>query len=279
MLTKTIAIDQIEIDEEFNSRDKIDMNSIIDMSKSIENQGLIQPIVVRELPDGTYRLLAGFRRTKAHLLLAQHDDKFKMIGAVIKNDLTSMQERVLNLNENLERKDLTILEEAKALRPLFAEGMSEADIVDHLPSASRGWVQIRTMVLKLPPDIQEEIGAGMLTQTNIRDLYTLQFKGAEDDTLYEEVRKIKDAKSRGSIHKINCKPVKVKSSAENKHMRSRTDIFVMIQHMLSNNFDGLATRVLSWAAGEISDLELFLDFENEDGSYNRPEVLDYKVKV
>jgi len=279
MQTKLIEVDSIIIDEEFNSRDQIDFSSIVDLSKSIQSDGLIQPIVIRELEDGKHRLLAGFRRTKAHQVLMQSDDKFKMIMAVVRNDLTPMQERVLNLNENLARKDLNTLEEAKAIRPLLLQGMSEPEIVQHIPTASRGWVQIRVMLLKLPKPIQEEVGAGIVNQVQVRELYSMMHKGLDESLLYEEVKKIKDAKAKGGYYKIQKEPKKHKTSAETKHVRSRKEIFTMIKHLLSNDFEGLVTRALSWSAGEISDFEFFVDLADDNPQYQRPEKLDYEVAV
>ena len=134
--------------------------------------------------------------------------------------------------------------------------MSELDIVNALPSATRGWVQVRMMLLELPKEVQEEANVRLINQTQIRDLYTLMINGMPDTCLFDEVKK--HTRQAG------------KSSVTSKHVRSRSEIFTMIKHLLDNDFEGLPTRALAWAAGEISDLELFVDLEDDNPNYKRP---------
>jgi len=280
MNIKQISVKDIVLDEEFNSRDAIQFNTVIDLAKSIEKDGLIQPIVVKEIPDGKYQVIAGHRRTKAFLVLCNNDPKFNTISAVIRNDLSPIQERVMNLNENLARKDLDIMEEALAILPLFEMGMTEQQMVDSIPSASRGWIQIRMMLMKLPKEIQEEVAAKKITQTHIRELYTMQHAGMEKDALFEQVRKAKDAKARGEAYRITTKKAKVKTPSQQQHNRNRTEIFVMMKHIREAEIKGLHLRCLAWAAGEISDLDLFCDLRDESPDYVvQKEGLDYAVKV
>jgi len=208
-------------------------------------------------------VVAGHRRFKAHLVLAHDDDKFKVIPSIIREGLTEGQARIINLNENLGRKDLNILEEAKALLPLMELGMSEERMVKAIPTASRGWIQVRCMLLKLPSLVQKEAAAGLITQTNIRSLFSMKHDGMDDELLYEQVRLAKDAKLRGDNYTIkkDVAAEKIKPPSQLKKHRSRHDVFVMIKHIVKNEMTGPMTRVLAWAAGEISDLDLFLDLK------------------
>lgn len=279
-----IKLDDIWMDEVFNSRDKIQVQHVIDLARSIKADGLINPILVQRKkgPKGeTYKVIAGHRRTKACLLLKTEDETlYDSIEAFIADDdMSEQQARILNLNENLARKDLSILEEAKSLIPLMELGMSETDIVNALPSATRGWVQVRMMLLKLPKEVQEEANVKLINQTQIRDLYTLMINGMPDTCLFDEVKKAKDAKLKGETYQIKVKKHTRnagKSNVTSKHARSRSEIFTMIKHLLDNDFEGLPTRTLAWAAGEISDLELFVDLEDDNPNYKRPkEGIDY----
>ena len=268
MQVTNIPLDKIFMDEEFNSRDQIQFTQVIDLAKSIKKDGLIQPIVVMPVED-KFKVVAGHRRTKAHMILANDDDKFKFINAIIRTDLDEIHARLLNINENLARKDLNILEEAQAIQPLLESGMTEEEMVNEIPSASRGWVQIRCMLLKLPKEVQEEAAVGFVTQMQIRDLYSMKHAGLSDELIFAQVRKAKDAKMKGEKYKVlNKKDKKQQTPSEQKHARSRNEIFVMMKHMLEHDLEGLHTRVLAWASGEISDLYIFCDFQDHLGDDN-----------
>lgn len=278
-----IELKDIWMDEEFNSRDKIQFTQIIDLAKSIRTDGLIQPILVTPKDNGEchYKVVAGHRRFKAHMILVNDDPAFSKIHCIIRENLTEVDARVLNLNENLARKDLNILEEAFAIKPLFDLGLAEQDIVNKLNS-TRGWVQVRVLLLKLPKEIQEECAAGLVNQTQIRDLYSLLHNGAPNDVIYEEVRKAKESKLKGEAYNIKKRKNGrlTKPPAENKHARNRKECLVMIDHLLDNNNEGLATRCLAWASGEITDMDIFLDLKDQDQNYIIPrEGLDYAKRV
>jgi ParB family chromosome partitioning protein len=262
---KKVPLIDIYIDEEFNSRDQINFTQVVDLAKSIKKDGLIQPILLMPLnKEGKkYMIVAGHRRFKAFMILSNDDPAFKEIPAIIREDLDEQHARVLNLNENLARKNLNILEEAMALVPLMKLGMSESQMVEAIPTASRGWVQVRCMLLKLPKEVRDEAAMGFLTIQQIRDLYTLKFNGETDEVIYNKVKEAKEAKSRGELFQIKKrkKDDLKKPPGEQKHNRNRHEIFVMIDHLLSNKVEGLTTRALAWAAGEISDMDFFFDIK------------------
>lgn len=260
-----IPLEEIFADDEFNCRDRVCAIDVVDLAKSIAKDGLIQPVVVTPCAEPIegykYKIVAGFRRLMAHRV-----NKSSTIECIVRNDLDEKAARVINLAENLTRHDLTILEEAKAILPLFKLGLNEFEIAAELPSASRGWVQVRMMLLKLPGPVQDEAAAGLLTQTQIRDLYTLRNGGATDDELFGLVKGIKDAK----ITKLR-KPIPRKiSPAQAKRIRRKPEMYVMMDHILDSIGENFGTRALAWAAGEISDLAIFMDIKEiaeETGKY------------
>lgn len=251
-----IPISDIYADEEFNCRGVIKPIEVVDLAKDIERQGLIQPVTVSpfaegdKVPDGKkYRLLAGFRRYKAHIVL-----KRDTISAMVKVvPLKEADARIFNLSENLQRVNLNVLQEAKAMRRLFMF-YSETEIAVRL-GQSRGWVQIRSMLLKLPDDIQKEVEVGMISHTNIRELYAIHRSG-NTKALHEAVRKLKDAKIRGVKATVN--PNIVGEKAKTKRYRQRAEIERMTVILVEHGIKGLHTRALAWAAGNIS-MEDFMD--------------------
>jgi ParB/RepB/Spo0J family partition protein len=255
-----IPLNEIYVDEEFNCRDSINPVEVVDLAKSIAKDGLIQPIVVttikEPIEDYKYKVVAGFRRLFAHRV-----NKAETIDCIVRADLDEKAARILNLTENLSRHNLTILEEAKSILPLFKLGLNEYQIADELPSASRGWVQVRVMLLKLPVEVQKEAAAGLLSQTQIRDLYTLKNNGATDEQLYEHVKIIKDNKIKHSG--IGKHIPRKMPPAQSKRLRKRQEMFALIDHILEHLGNSFGARCVSWCAGEISDLDIFQDIKNE----------------
>lgn len=250
-----VPITEILIDEEFNCRGQIAPIDVVDLAKDIERQGLIQPVTVMAvegLPDGKkYKLLAGFRRCKAHIVL-----KKPTISAVIRLDkLSDADARVINLAENLHRKDLNVLQEAKAIRHLFIF-FGEAEIANRL-GQSRGWVQIRAMLLKLPEVVQKEVEAGMISHTNIRELYAIHRAGNMDN-LYAAVRKIKDGKLKG-LKKVTVNPAIIGQEATGKLLRNKKEMEAMTMFLVDRKCKGLHTRLLAWAAGNVSTEDIVTD--------------------
>lgn len=264
MITKkleTINVDSIVISESFNSRGKIRPIDVSELASDIEEKGQIQPITVRPLSSEErlkygdsykYFLVAGFRRTIAIKIILQQ----KKIDAVIRYDLKTTEEcYVLNLSENFQRTDLTILQEAYALKKLKDLGISEVIAAKKL-NKSRGWIQIRYMVLALPDDIQQDVDAGIIDQASVRDLYSIQ-KTGNIDSLYQAAKRIKNAKIVGGKKKqISAR--QLHDEPQSKRVRKRGEIFEMMEHVQDQIGNNICTRGLAWCAGEISNLEFFM---------------------
>lgn len=252
--------DDIYLDPEFNCRGAIAPMDVVDLAKSIEKDGLQFPIAVQPasdcdvvLPSGKkYRILAGHRR-----LVAVHKiNKATTIKAMIKYGLDNVRARILNLSENLHRKSLNILQEAKAIQSLKDAGCPREQVAKEL-GVSGGWVQVRFYLLDLPEDIQTEAAAGFLNQHQIKQLRSLE----NDEQMYEAVRKIKTAKERGKAVPHVGKRKKVDPFA--KKLRKREEIFEMMEHIRAALGNGLYTRTMAWCAGEINTVDLVGDLKKE----------------
>jgi ParB/RepB/Spo0J family partition protein len=276
-----IPLDDIFADETLNCRGKFDPTSVSELAASIEQRGkLIQPVRVCPMladynnPDNKkYLLIMGYRRFMAHRILMINDPKWSKIDAIVDSTVTSeIEVRYMNLAENLDRKDLTILEEARSIEKLRTFGISEVDAASQLKK-SRGWVQIRFMLLDLPEEVQAECEAGVITQTQIRELYTIKLRDGED-ACYEAARTYKEKKAKG--HKnINIDSKKTKKNA--KRIRNKGEIFELMEYIQQDSGlgNGVWTRMLAWTAGEIDDNEMHLSLKmhaNENGlTYRIPQ--------
>jgi len=272
MDVKILKMDDIHSDDSFNCRGKITPIDVVDLAKDIAERGLLQPIVVAEYDDAMqastgkkWRLIAGFRRFMAFRVNGE-----KEIHCVIKKGMTELEAITANLSENIQRQNLNILQEAKAIKRLKDLGLTEVEAGKFL-GMSRGWIQVRFMLLGLPEEVQQEAAAGILNQAQIRDLYTLFKKTGNLENLYEAVRKIKDGKIRGQKVKVNETTAEIKTQ---KRHRQRPEIFSMMEHIQGTIGNGLHTRCLAWAAGQISNGELYQDLKiyalENDKPYTEP---------
>jgi ParB family chromosome partitioning protein len=264
----SIPLSQIHADEDFNCRGPIAAVDVMQLANDIEINGLVTPILVnlypvemREKTGFSYRLIAGFRRYAAHVVKSMKEIKCN----IVLKPLSETEARLLNLTENIQREQLNIMQEARALAKLQALGLNEFEAARRL-NTSRGWVQIRYMLLKLPPQVQSEIAAGMITQSQIRDLYSImRLSGPE--ICVESAKQLKEMKLKGRTN-VTINPNKTNPTA--KRHRSSGEIGVMLRHVQSIVPSGFATRCLAWAAGNICDAEIFDDIAVEAEKINIP---------
>jgi len=190
--------------------------------------------------------------------MAHRVNDIKTIMAIIKPELSEVDALKINLAENIQRQNLNILQEASAIRKMKEYGLSEVDTANTL-GMSRGWVQIRFMLLSLPTEVQQEAAAGFLSQTNIRDLYTILSRTGDLQQIYNAVKDLKE----GKIKAQNIRVTKTKQQVLNeKRLRKRPEIFMMMDHIQRSQIgNGLWTRCMSWCAGEINTGELIISLK------------------
>ena len=104
--TVTLPISEIEPNRE-QPRKVFDEKALEDLAKSIEQNGIIQPLLVRPLSDGSYQLVAGERRWRAARMAGLHE-----VPVTIR-EMTDEEASVFALIENLQREDLNPVEEAE----------------------------------------------------------------------------------------------------------------------------------------------------------------------
>jgi len=124
--------------------------AIAELAKSIKESGLLQPVICRPLTAGKYELLAGARRYHACKSL-----KAETIMAIVR-DLDDKSAIEITVLENLQREDLSPLEEARGVNELLTSGHDVAVIADNL-GKSKGWVYRRAKLVDLIPALVKKI--------------------------------------------------------------------------------------------------------------------------
>lgn len=146
-------------------RQRFDDEALRALADSIREHGLLQPLLVSESPDGGYSIVAGERRWRAARLAG-----FETVPAIVRERVDDQRDLELALVENLQRRDLTPLEEARAFEQLRADGgLSQAEIAERV-GIDRSTVANALRLLKLPPEVQEIAEAGRITAGHARSL-------------------------------------------------------------------------------------------------------------
>lgn len=239
-----VPVDDIFYDEDFNCRGAFTLQSVVELADSIREQGLQFPVVVQPWKR-QYRLLAGHRRFKACTLFL----KWSVIPATIRTDLDEHGAQILNLTENLERKDLNILEEARAIQTIWPNGISLRVAASELKRPTR-WVHIRQRLLLMPEEIQQYAAAGRLSAVNLEALWQLP-----NDKRLEGAEKLVRAKAKvGKRRKLKGVPRR-----KFRPRRTKEQISRMTGTLLNAGVSGLPTRLLAWTAGYLTTEEIYKD--------------------
>lgn len=151
----------------YQPRQKIDEARLAELSASIKTQGIIQPIVVRSLGRGKFELIAGERRWRA----AQQAGLAE-IPAVVR-EVPAQAVLAMALIENIQREDLSALEEARALHRLIEEfSLTQQQAADAV-GRSRAAVANLLRLLELPEPIRRLLENGQLEMGHARALLAL----------------------------------------------------------------------------------------------------------
>ena len=164
--TVTLKISEIEPNKK-QPRREFDPEALQELSESIGQHGVIQPLVVRPLFDGGYEIVAGERRFRAARMAG-----LKEVPVVIR-ELTDSQSMELALIENLQREDLSDLELAMGYDSLMKEyGMTQEQVAETV-NKSRSAVANTIRLMKLPDAVKTMLKNGDITSGHARALLGL----------------------------------------------------------------------------------------------------------
>ncbi len=152
----------------FQPRTDFDEDEIQGLADSIENQGLLQPVVVRQ-KDNFYEIISGERRTRAFKLLKK--DK---VPCIIKNKVTDREMLELALVENIQREELNEIEKAIAYQKLLLECNYTHDELSKQVGKSRTVITNSLRLLNLPDEVQQMVRKNQISMGHARALLALQ---------------------------------------------------------------------------------------------------------
>ena len=172
---KIIEISLEEIKKNpYQPRTYFNEEKLNELKDSIEKNGLLQPIVVKKAIKGYY-IIAGERRYRAFELLGK-----KAIPTIIK-ELTDEEMMVFAVLENLQREDLSALEESESYKNLMDKmSLTQEELAKKL-GKSRPYIANSLRLLKLPLEIKNKLEQGIISTAHARTLLSLKTKKAMED--------------------------------------------------------------------------------------------------
>lgn len=167
----------------FQPRKEFDEDALEELAQSIRQQGVITPVTVRRMPDGTYQLIAGERRFRA-----SQKAGLKELPAYIRV-ATDMQMMEMALVENIQRADLNAIEVAQAYRQLIEECRLTHEELSEKVGKNRSTITNYLRLLSLPDEVQQAIGNGSISMAHARVLAGLDDAGRQLEILHAIVER------------------------------------------------------------------------------------------
>ncbi|MGN0509526.1 MAG: ParB/RepB/Spo0J family partition protein [Ruminococcus sp.] len=245
----TLKISEIEPNRS-QPRKEFDEKALSELAESISKHGLLQPLLVRPLPLGGYQIVAGERRFRACRMAGITE-----VPVIIK-ELGDTETMELALIENLQREDLTPIEEALGYQVLIDEhGFSQEEVAQSV-GKSRPAIANSLRLLKLPQSILDLVSDGKISAGHARALLTL-----EDEKLMKELAEeiIKKDLSVRQVEKI-CKQ---KPKPEKEETPEKKPSFYSMVELALNESLGRKIKVSKnkGKQGGILQIEFYSDEE------------------
>lgn len=207
--TSAVKLKIMDIEPNRDQPRKIfDEDALAELADSIAKHGVIQPLLVRPMPDGSYQLVAGERRWRASRMAGLTE-----VPVVIK-ELSDDEAMALALIENLQREDLNAIEEAQGIKALMDTLSLTQDEAAERVGKSRPAVTNALRLLKLPDSVIALVSDGKLSPGHARAL--LGFKDEQDiietaDLIIEKGLTVRDVEK--LVKKRNKEPKAEKPAA------------------------------------------------------------------
>ena len=215
-----LSVSEIRANQ-FQPRKEFDDESLEELKESIRQYGVLQPVLVRKTLQG-YELIAGERRLRASIQAG-----LTTIPAIVR-DYTDSEMTEVALIENLQREDLTAIEEAMAYNKLLTDfGLTQEEVAQKV-GRSRPHIANLVRLLSLPQAVQEYVSRGTMTMGQARPLLMLRTEKEQIETAeYIIAKNLSVRACEELVKKIFFAPLqKKKSEAEVQEEEAHREVFV-----------------------------------------------------
>ena len=252
MADKDASVKEVAIGEVHRNpnqpRTKFDQEDLDELSASIKEVGIIQPIVVRKDTQG-YEIIAGERRYQAACAAGLEN-----VPVVVRDDTDDITSLQLALIENIQRADLNVIEEARAYRDLIERSAMTQEELAKSVSKSRSAIANVLRLLELPDEVQEMVYAGQLSAGHARAI--LMAKG--DEARIALAHRVVSEKMTVRI----VEAIAPTFTGEEKPVRQKVQIPASYKKAAKTLKEGLGTPVrIKESKGKY---RIEIDFENEE---------------
>ena len=203
-----VSVTQIPLDDlapgQYQPRTKMHKSTLEELSQSIKEQGILQPLVVRRLASGRFEIVVGERRWRAAQLAG-----INSVPAIIR-DWNNEETAKIALIENLQREDLNALDQAKGLFRLQREFNLSQEQLGASLGKSRSTITNLLRLLSLSTEVQELLQEGKIEMGHARALLTL----SDNDQLDCAMRVVSE-----SLSVRECETIASKLSGNKKNQR------------------------------------------------------------
>ena len=214
---ESIQIERI-VPNRYQPRQVFDSSKITELAESIDEHGLLQPIVVRPIEENMYEIIAGERRFRA--LQSLH----KSQADVIIRHMNDEETAVVALIENIQRENLSAVEEAEAYKKLLEiGGTTQSELAKSL-GKSQSFIANKLRLLKLGPKVINRLREGKITERHARAVLSL--KEDDQEKLIEQVisQKLNVKQTEARVkQKIGPEKVKAQSFQFSKDLTQARD--------------------------------------------------------
>ena len=242
--TVTLPLDEI-IPNRAQPRKQFDETALAELADSIAQHGVLQPLLVRPMPDGSYQLVAGERRWRASRLAGLTE------VPVVVRDMTEQEAAELALIENLQREDLNPMEEALGYQTLMdGYGMTQEQAAQ-VVNKSRPAVANALRLLQLPEEVAALVSAGQLSAGHARTV--LAFEGEET-----RIAMARAAVNKGlSVRELERLAKAAKKKPAEKKPAPRREAFFDEAELALRDSLGRQVKVVGGAKGGMLQVEFF----------------------
>jgi len=208
-----LSINEIEPNRE-QPRKIFEEQALSELSESIKEHGILQPLLVRPMADGSYRLVAGERRYRAARMAGLTE-----VPVTIR-EMTDEEESIFALIENLHREDLNAIEEAQGIKTLIDTfGFTQEEAAQKV-GKSRTAVTNSLRLLNLPEDISDLVRDGKISMGHARAL--LSFEDTSEASRVAQLV-VKDGISVRDVERLAKSAQRTKKAPEKRE--KKRDIF------------------------------------------------------
>lgn len=205
-----IAIEKI-VPNRYQPRTVFDDDKIEELARTIHTHGVIQPIIIRKMDEEKYEIIAGERRFRAMTKL-----KWSEVPAIIRN-LSDKETASIALIENLQREELTAIEEAVAYQKLLKLHELTQEALAQRLGKGQSTVANKLRLLKLPQEVQEAIMKKELSERHARALMPIKEIETQIDLMNIAIEKHWNVKQlEEKVNEIINPPEKTKVKSKRK---------------------------------------------------------------